>query len=157
LAGYLCIVMRTASLRPVTLLPQICTVWCTKLQKHFNAPMKCFTVSPLQSACLALHQTIMKTKGRQLQRACKRRWLSSEATVRAWSEILAVWPALKQLSENDNDARCVVLLQLMKTKISAWCFGLVNIATSPDKNEQSFSGGMFQLCTDESFRKTMHQ
>jgi len=42
-----CIVMRTASLRPVTILPQICTV-CTKLQKHFNAIIKviyCFIVA----------------------------------------------------------------------------------------------------------------
>ena len=51
---------------------------------------KCFTVSPFRSACLAMHQTTMKTKGRQLQRACKTRWLSSEATVRARSEISAL-------------------------------------------------------------------
>jgi len=38
---------------------------------------KCFTVSRLRSACLAMHQTTMKTKGRQLQRACKTIWLSS--------------------------------------------------------------------------------
>jgi len=40
--------MRTASLQPVTVLPQICTVWCTKLQKDFNAIIEvlyCFTVS----------------------------------------------------------------------------------------------------------------
>jgi len=67
---------------------------------------KCFTVSPLRSACLAMHQTTMKTKGRQLQRSCKTRWLSNEATVRARSEIFS---ALKQLSENKHDAMCVVL------------------------------------------------
>ena len=77
---------------------------------------KCFTVSPLRSACLAMHQTTMKKKGQQLQRACKTRWLSSVATVRARSEILPIWAALKQLSENENDARCVVSLQLVKTK-----------------------------------------
>jgi len=41
-------VMSTASLRPVTVVPQICTVWCTKLQEHFNAIMLvlyCFTVA----------------------------------------------------------------------------------------------------------------
>jgi len=47
-------------------------------------------------------------KGRQLQRAYKTRWLSSEAAVRARSEILTIWAALKQLSENKNDAMCVV-------------------------------------------------
>jgi len=40
--------------------------------------LKCFTVSLLRSTCLAMHQTT-KTKGRQLQRAFKTRWLSSEA------------------------------------------------------------------------------
>ena len=47
----------------------------------------------------------------------KTRWLSSETIVRARSEILAIWAALKQLSENKNDAMCVVLLRLIKTKI----------------------------------------
>jgi len=36
------IVMRTASLRAVAILPQICTVCCTKLSKHFNAIMEVF-------------------------------------------------------------------------------------------------------------------
>ena len=63
-----------------------------------------------------MHQTTMKTKGRQLQRACKTRWLSSEATVRARSVILAIWTALKQMSENMDDAMCFVLLRLAKTQ-----------------------------------------
>jgi len=63
-----------------------------------------------------MHQTTMKTKGQYLQRACKTRWLSSEATVRARSEILAIQAALKQLSKSINDAMCVVLLRLIKTK-----------------------------------------
>jgi len=41
--------MRTASLRPLTILPRICTVCYTKLQKHFNAIISevfhCFTVA----------------------------------------------------------------------------------------------------------------
>jgi len=36
--------------------------------------------------------------------------------VRIRSEILAIWAALKQLSEDKSDAMCVVLLRLMKTK-----------------------------------------
>jgi len=74
-----------------------------------------FTVSPLRLACLAMHQTTTTTKGRQLQRAFKTRWLSSEAAVRIRNEILAVWAALKQLSEKKH-ATCVVSLRLMKTK-----------------------------------------
>jgi len=34
---------------------------------------RCFTVSPLRSTCLAMHQTTMTTKGRQLQHACRAR------------------------------------------------------------------------------------
>jgi len=56
---------------------------------------KCFTVLPNRSACLAMHQTTMKTKGRQLQREWVKGWLSRDATVRARSEILAFGAALK--------------------------------------------------------------
>jgi len=85
----------------------------------------------------------MNAKGRQLKRACKTRWLSSEATVRGRSEILAIWVALNQLSENKNDALCVALLRLLKTKNFNMVLSFVNIATSPDRTEQSFSGGVF--------------
>jgi len=40
--------MRTASFWPVTMLLQICAVWCTKLRNHFHAIMEvfyCFTVT----------------------------------------------------------------------------------------------------------------
>jgi len=46
----------------------------------------------------------------------QKRWLLSKATMGARSEILDIWAALKQLSENKNDAMCVVLLRRMKTK-----------------------------------------
>jgi len=65
-----------------------------------------------------MHQTTVKTKGLQLRRACKTRWVSSEATVRTRSAILSIWAAPKQLSENNNDAMCIVLLRLIKQKIS---------------------------------------
>ena len=48
LVRYVCTFMRTASPRPVTALPQVCTVWCMKLRKHLNAIMEmlyCFTVA----------------------------------------------------------------------------------------------------------------
>jgi len=48
MVGYLCIVMRTVSLRPVTIRPQICRVLCTKLRKYLNPSMEvlyCFTVT----------------------------------------------------------------------------------------------------------------
>jgi len=118
---------------------------------------KCFTVSPLRSACLAMIATTMKTKGRQLQRACKTRWLSREATVRVRRAILAIWAALKQLSEIKNNAFCVVFLRLMKTKHFNMVLSFVNIGTWPDRTEQSFSVGMFCRCTGESFRRTVHQ
>jgi len=34
--------MRAASPRPLTILSQICTVWCTELRKHLNAIMEVF-------------------------------------------------------------------------------------------------------------------
>jgi len=40
---------------------------------------------------------------------------------------------------------CVVLLRLMKTKISTCCFPFVNIGTSPDRTEQSFAGRIFNF------------
>jgi len=58
---------------------------------------KCFTVSPMRSACLARHQATMKTKGRQLQRACKTRSCRVRQMCRDRSEILVIWAALKQL------------------------------------------------------------
>ena len=86
----------------------------SKVRQHFAKKIlqlwKCFTVSPLRSACQVMHQATTRTKGRQLQRAFKARWLSSEAAVRIRSEILAVGVALKQLSEDKNDAMCVVFL-----------------------------------------------
>jgi len=36
--------------------------------------------------------------------------------MRIRSEILAIWAALKQLSEDKNDAMCVISLRRMKTK-----------------------------------------
>jgi len=38
----------TALLRPVAILPQVCTLWCTKLQNYFIAIMEllyCYTVA----------------------------------------------------------------------------------------------------------------
>jgi len=90
-----------------------------------------------------MHQTTIKKKGLSLQRACKTRLLSSEATVRTRSETGAIWAALKQLSENKNDAVCVVSLRLMKAKISTCCFPFFNSGTSPVRTEQSFSSEMF--------------
>jgi len=59
----------------------------------------------------------MKTEGRQLHCVCTKGdcRLSSKATVRASSEILAIRAILKHLSENKNNAMCVVLLRLVKT------------------------------------------
>jgi len=85
----------------------------------------------------------MKTEGRQLQRACKTRWLSSEATVRARSEILDFWAAVKQLSGNKMMQRALFYCDLSNQNISTWYFPFVNIDTSPDRTEQSYSGGVF--------------
>ena len=101
---------------------------------------KCFTVSPLRSACMAMHQTATRTKVRQLQRAFRTRWLSSEA---AMSEILAIWAALKQLSEIKMMQCALFYYDLWKQNISTCYFPFVNTGPSPDRTEQSFSGGIF--------------
>jgi len=111
------IVMRITPLRSVAILPQICTV-CTKLRKHVNAIMVvlyCFTAAIVLPGGASDHNDEKSTVA-GLQRACKTRWLSSEATVRARSEILALWAVLKHLSETRNDAMCFVLLQLVKRR-----------------------------------------
>jgi len=82
----------------------------------------------------------MKTKGRQLQRACEARWLSSEAILIARSEILGIWATLKQLSENKNDAYVCCFTATYEKKTFNM---VVNVATSPGRTEQRFSGGMF--------------
>jgi len=131
--------VRTATLRPLTILPQFCTSWCTKLRKHVNATVEvfhCFTVAiGLPRDASDYNEDIRSTVAARMQ--------SSEATVRARSEILDIWAALKQLSGNKNDAMCVVLLRLTKTKNLNMLPSFVNIGTSPDRTEQSFSGRMF--------------
>ena len=135
--------MRNATLWPLTILPQICVVWCAKQRNHFNAIVEvfyCFTAAiglPVDAS--NYNEDKMSAVAARMQT----RWLSSEATVRARSEILVIWAALKQLSENENDAMDVVLVRLMKTKIATYCFTSANIVTSPNKTEQRFSGGMF--------------
>jgi len=59
----------TASLRPLIIMPQIFTARCTKLRKHFAKKtlqlLKCFTVSLLRSACLAMHRIDMFCRPRE--------------------------------------------------------------------------------------------
>jgi len=67
----------------------------------------CFTLAiGLPGAALDYNEDKRSAVATRVQK----RLLSREATVRAWSEILAIWAALKQLSENNNDAMCVVEL-----------------------------------------------
>ena len=152
--------MRTSSLWPLATLLQICTLWCTKLRKNFNAIMEvfyCFTVAiGLPGDASDYCRT---KKDRQLQRACKQRWLSSEATVRATVEV-RFWLFGRHWSScwKVKMMQCALFhWDLKKQKFSNWFFPSVNTATSPDRTEQSFSSGMFWLCTDESFLRTVHQ
>ena len=102
---------------------------------------KCFTISPLRSACLVMHQTTMKAKGRQLQRACKTRccrvrqlW---ELGVRFWL-FGPHWISCQKIKMMQCALFCCYF---WKQKIATWCFPLVDITTSPDRTERSFSGG----------------
>ena len=93
-----------------------------------------------------MHQTTMKTKGRQLQRACKTRWLLSELTVRARCEILAIWAALKQMSEiqNDGNARCFTAVCENK-KFQHGTFFLSTLAPHLTELGKVFQAGCFNL------------
>jgi len=87
----------------------------------------------------------MKTKGRQLQRACKTRWLSSEATVRARNQISGIWAALKQLSENVNDALCVFYCDLPKYKFQHVAFLLSTLVPHLTELSKVFQAVCFNL------------
>jgi len=131
--SYLCIVMRTASLRPLTILPPICRVWCTKLQKHFNAiseVLYCFTIAiGLPGDALDYNDDKRSAVAARMQT----RWLSCEAIVRtnsARSEILAIWATLKLLSSQK-----IKMMQYIMCCFTATC-----------KNKK-FQQGAFLLST----------
>ena len=157
-AWCLCIVMRTASLPPLTVADLYSMLYETAkaLSCNCGSVLLFHRCHRLAWQCI-MHQTTTKTKGRQFQRACKTRWLWSEATVRARSEIFAVWAALKQVSENINDAMCVVLLRLMKTKNFNLVLSFCQHWQFTWQNWTKISGGMFWLCTGKSFGRTVHQ
>ena len=91
--------MRATSLRPITFLPQI----CTKLRKHFNAIMEVlysFTVAiGLPGDATDYNEDKRPAVAGCSAHAKQGGWVLSEATVRAKSEILGIWAALKQLSK----------------------------------------------------------
>jgi len=53
---------------------------------------------------------------------------------------LGIWATLKQLSENKNDAYVCCFTATYEKKTFNM---VVNVATSPGRTEQRFSGGMF--------------
>ena len=125
---------------------------CLKLRKHFNATVKvlyCFTVAislPGAASDLQWRQKVGSCSAHGKQGGCR-------VFVRFWLLGLR-WSSCQKT----KTMQCALLCcDFWKQKISTWCFGLVNIATSPDRTEESFSKGMSSLCTYESFRKSMHQ
>jgi len=64
--------MRTASLRALTILLQICTVWCTKLRKYFNAIVEVFYCFTIAIGLPGYVSNNNEDKSWQLQRACKK-------------------------------------------------------------------------------------
>jgi len=73
--------MRTASPRPVTALPQVCTVWCTKLRKHLNAIMEVFHCFTVAIGFPGDASNYNKDKRLAVAARMQNRWLSSEAAV----------------------------------------------------------------------------
>jgi len=136
--------MRTASLWPLAILPQICTVLCVRNCKNILMHLwKCFLT--LRLAGLAMHQTTMKTKGWQLQRACKTRWLwvrqQWEQGVRFWV-FGPHWSSCHKIKM----MQCTLLYcDLWKQNISTCCFPFVNVGTWHDRTTQSFQAVSFNF------------
>jgi len=70
--------------------------------------------------------------------------------VRARNEILAIWAALKQLSENKNDAMYVVLLRLIKTKFQHGAFLLSTFAPHLTELSKVFEAVCFDFAQVEA-------
>ena len=89
--------------------------------------------------CVRLQWRQKSAVAARMQNKLAVEWGNSESKV--WA---AVWAALKQISENKNDGnvRCLSAIYENK-KNSKWYFPFANIATSPDRAQQSFLGGMF--------------
>ena len=140
--------MRSASPRPVTILLQIWTAWCTKLRKHFDAVMEvfcCFYGAPLRSACLTMHPTTMKKMPAVATRMQNNVVVESEVTVRASSAVLAIWVAWSSCQKIKMMQCALFYCDLSKQKMSTSYLRFVNIATSPDRTEQIFPAGCFNF------------
>ena len=135
--------MRTASLRPLTIVPRFVQYAVRNCESTLMQLCRCFTVSPLRSACLTVHQTTTKKKvgscsAHAKQCGCWER--------RQWelSEILAIRAALKQLVK--KMMQCTLFCcDLWKQNISTCCFRFFNTGASPDRTEQSFYAGCFNF------------
>ena len=79
---------------------------------------KCFAASPLRSACLAMHQTSMKTRkvGDCSAHVNQGGFRVRQLRVTRSTNLIIISVALKQLPEMKYDAMCIDLLRLMKTK-----------------------------------------
>jgi len=70
--------------------------------------------------------------------------------VRARSEILAKWDALKQLSENKNIAMCVVLPRYMKNRNFNMLLFLSTLAPHLTELKNAFQTGCFNFAQTKS-------
>jgi len=73
--------MRTASLRSLTKLPQIFTIWCAKPRKHFNAIIEVFYCFSVVIGLPGDASDYNEGKRSAVGAVMQNRWLSSEATV----------------------------------------------------------------------------
>jgi len=142
--------MRTASLRSVTVLSQICTVWRTKLRKHVNAVMEkvFYHCSQLAWPCIRLHwrKKICSCSAHAKRGVCrvKQQW---ELGVR-----------FGYLGRTEAKIMLCALFycDLRKEKFQHVAFPFSTLA--PHLTEQNnFFNGLLLLCTDESLRRTVHQ
>jgi len=143
---YLCTVMHTAShwSLTITILWQICTVWCTKLPKHFNATVEvfyCFTVR-LAWRCIQL-------QGRQNVSSCSAHAKQGGCRVKQqWEQGLRFWLFKPQWSscQKIEMMQCALFYcDLWKQKLQHAAFLLPTLAPHPTELGQVFQVGCFNF------------
>jgi len=91
-------------------------IWATGAQKLFGQVWGNSGKNPSHPQKFACSYTYDKTTIRTKVGSCSAHAKQGRLSSEGRGEILAIWAALKQLSENKNDVIFVVLLRLMKTK-----------------------------------------
>ena len=140
-----CHTHRLASACYYSILPQICTVWCTKLQKLFNA------IIGLPGDASDYNEDKRSAVAARMQNKVLVEWGNSESKEWDFDSLGCIEAVVRKYKWWRH-----CFITTCEKKNFLWYFPFAKVGTSPDGTEQSFSGGMFWLCAGESFRRTVH-